>query len=363
MLSSRLHRSILKRTFSTSASSRKTAFTWHSLYGWNDVGTGPFIASDVVAGVQPIGYGVNHPDTKRRAFEVIEASGLLKELEKVEATKATEENVLLFHHQEYLDHVKAGSEQYVGFDVGDGITHFGKGGYEIGLLSLGGAINVMQSVLGGEASNGYALINPPGHHAQPEAGMGFCMFNNVGICAELALKSGLKKVAIVDDGNYPKDSGHATDRGAGEGFGYNINIPMPPGSGNPGYEYAFDKVICPALMQFKPDLILVASGADASIMDPLGRQMVTSKGFRAFVTKLKAVADAVCGGKLVHLQEGGYSPYYVPMVVHAMVEELSGVSTLKDAFDHVEDITGSNCFAPGQKELVDSIVPHLADIA
>ncbi|KAI5478386.1 hypothetical protein MNV49_005135 [Pseudohyphozyma bogoriensis] len=366
----------------------KTAFTWHSLYAWTDLGAGPSFGADPLNGLQPVAFGLCHPDTKRRAFEVIEASGLLKELNRVDPTPATADDVLKFHTPEYLAKVQEGSKSDLGFNVCK-VTHFGKGGYEMGLLSLGGALSVLDTVLKGDAPNGYALINPPGHHAEPQSGMGFCTFVTLnGICAETALKNGCKRVAIVDydvhhgngaekgfynrkdvltisihqDGNYPRYSGYAKDRGEGEGLGYNLNIPLHAGCGNPAYEYAFDTLICPALMQYKPDIILVASGADASAMDPLGRQMVTSKGFKSILTKLKTVADAVCGGKLVCLQEGGYSPYYVPFVVHAMVETLAGVEKMKDAFAHLDDIPAANLFQPGQKESIDALVPFLKDI-
>lgn len=158
------------------------------------------------------------------------------------------------------------------------------------------------------------------------------MFNNVGILAlsTLAKYPAVKRVAIVDidvhSGNgaekaflgrsdildislhqdrcFPTWTGHASTRGEGEGFGYTLNVPLPPGSGNDAYAYAFDKVVEPALRRYKPDIILVASGADANVMDPLARQMVDVQGFRDVASRLKRMAEELCGGKIVFVQEG-----------------------------------------------------------
>lgn len=107
------------------------------------------------------------------------------------------------------------------------------------------------------------------------------------------------------DRNYPPTACPASSRGDGEGFGYTLNVPLPPGSGNDAFAgYAFDEVVLPALHRYQPDIILVASGVDANLMDPLSRTAVTTTGFRMIAEKLKAAAEELCSGKIVFCQEG-----------------------------------------------------------
>ncbi|KAI5480279.1 hypothetical protein MNV49_001238 [Pseudohyphozyma bogoriensis] len=358
--------------------SQSTAFCWHSSFAWNDVGGGPFGHADGTRGIAPIA-GVADPETKRRTYELIETSGLLKQLQRVDPEPATDEDVLRFHHKEYVEEIKIGSQQCAGFDLSDGTTHIGKGGYEMALLAVGGAIKMVQEVCEGRAKNGY------------ESGMGFCLINNVAITAEAAIaKFGVKKVAIVDidvhhgngtekgfyerndvltisihqDRNYPNDTGSSSDTGAGAGKGYNFNIPHPIGVGNHAYEYTFDTLVVPALRQFKPDLILVASGVDASVMDIMARQMVSAKGFRMIARKLKEVAEEVCDGKLVFLQEGGYSPYYAPFCVLAMIEELAEAEPYEDAYAFLwQNMHGVHSTMESyQKAAIDALLPNLEAI-
>ena len=121
------------------------------------------------------------------------------------------------------------------------------------------------------------------------------------------------------------------ENGEGAGKGYNLNIPLPPGCGDGAYVAAFERVVIPALYKFKPELIVVPSGFDASGVDPLGRMMVSSEGYRKMTRLLMKAADDLCGGRLVMSHEGGYSSMYVPYCGLAVMEELSGIRT------HVED--------------------------
>jgi acetoin utilization deacetylase AcuC-like enzyme len=202
--------------------------------------------------------------------------------------------------------------------------------------------------------NAYALVRPPGHHAERDRGRGFCIFGNVALAAMHAREArGLSRVAIVDwdvhhgngtehafysdptvltisihqDNNYPPGSGAITDIGSGAGMGYNINVPLPPGSGVGAYVATFEEVVAPALRGFRPELILVASGLDASAMDPLASMMMTSNGYRKLTQIVLAAAHDVCGGRVVACHEGGYSPAYVPYCGLAILEEMAGIQS------------------------------------
>jgi acetoin utilization deacetylase AcuC-like enzyme len=117
------------------------------------------------------------------------------------------------------------------------------------------------------------------------------------------------------------------ERGRGAGLGYALNVPLPSGSGNGAYLEALRQVVAPALRAFEPAMMIVASGFDGSFMDPLGRMMVTTTGYRAMTRLLMELADEICGGRLVMVHEGGYSLLYVPFCGIAVIETLAGVET------------------------------------
>ena len=254
-----------------------------------------------------------------------------------------------FHTPEYVETIREMSASDGG-DAGEGAP-FSHGGFEIALLAAGGTITAVDAVLDNEVDNAYALVRPPGHHAERDRGRGFCVFGNVAIAAMHALADrGLGRIATIDwdvhhgngtqqafydrddvltmsihqDNWYPRDSGALEETGEAAGDGYNINVPLPPGSGHGAYLATIEQVIVPALEAYKPDLILVPSGFDGGMYDPLGRMMAYSETFREMTRLLLEAADQLCGGRLVLSHEGGYSPTYVPFCGLAVVEELSG---------------------------------------
>jgi acetoin utilization deacetylase AcuC-like enzyme len=137
-------------------------------------------------------------------------------------------------------------------------------------------------------------------------------------------------ISLHQDQHFPHDSGFVEEVGEGAGRGANLNIPLPPASGLGAYRAAFERIVIPALHRFQPELIVVACGFDASALDPLGRQLLYSDGFRALTRLVRTAAETLCGGKLVLCQEGGYSTGYVPFCGLAVLEELSGIRTPVD---------------------------------
>jgi acetoin utilization deacetylase AcuC-like enzyme len=134
-------------------------------------------------------------------------------------------------------------------------------------------------------------------------------------------------VSLHQDGNYPPDTGGLDETGEGEGTGYNINVPLPPGSGHGAYMTAMERVVLPALDAFRPGLLLIAAGWDACVRDPLGRMLLHSDSYRAMVGMLKRDAAGFTGGRVVMVNEGGYSPLYAPFCALAALESLSGLSS------------------------------------
>lgn len=327
-----------------------TGWNFHELYLWHV--TGPAAGAEPAGLTVEPGLHVENAETKRRFRNLMEVSGLVDKVARIDAAAVTEEDLTRFHTPDYVNSVKAKSDQGGG-DTGY-YAPFGKGSYEIAALAAGGTCAVMDAVLSGRVKNGYALVRPPGHHAEREHGMGFCLFGNIPVAImKNRLKHKLGRVAVVDwdvhhgngtqqafyetdgvltislhqDGLYPLDSGSVSERGAGQGEGYNINVPLPAGSGDGAYRAAFEQMVIPALRAYRPELIVVASGFDAAAADPLGRMMLHSGSYRALTAMLMEQADDLCGGRLMMSHEGGYSAYYVPYCGLAVMEQLSGIET------------------------------------
>jgi acetoin utilization deacetylase AcuC-like enzyme len=290
-----------------------------------------------------------NPETKRRLRNLIEVTGLTRQLSMRGAEPATRDDLLRVHPEHYLSAFKAAS------DTGGGElglrTPFGAGGYEIAALSAGLAKAAFRSVLTGEVGNAYALSRPPGHHCTADFPNGFCLLNNIAVAIRAAQAEGLvRRVAVVDwdvhhgngteaifwndpevltislhqDRNYPLDTGGVEAMGGPDAPGSNLNLPLPPGCGQAIYLHAMDRVVLPALTRFKPDAIIVACGYDAAAIDPLGRMLCTAETFRAMTRQMIEAADRLCDGRLTLVHEGGYSEVYVPFCGHAVLEELSG---------------------------------------
>lgn len=312
--------------------------------------------------VQPQAAGglPENPETKRRLKNLVEVTGLVHDLDLRRAAPAGWEDLRRVHPEHYLTEFRSLS------DAGGGElglrTPFGRGGFEIAALSAGLATEGLRLVLNGSVSNAYALSRPPGHHCLPDFPNGFCLLANIAIAIRAAQASGLaRRVAVVDwdvhhgngteaifyddpdvltislhqDRNYPLDTGAATDRGTGAGEGCNLNIPLPPGTGHNGYVEAMERLVLPALHRFRPEVIVVACGYDASAVDPLGRMLASTETFRRLTQLVMQAAGDLCGGRLLLVHEGGYSEVHVPFCGHAVLQTLA--SSAIDAPDPLAD--------------------------
>jgi acetoin utilization deacetylase AcuC-like enzyme len=337
--------------------------------------------------VQP-GNSFENPEPKRRLYNLVEASGLAACLTRIAPREATFDELTRFHTREYLERLEA-SSRGAGGDAGE-FTPFGHHSYDIACLAAGGVIEAVDAVLAGRVDNAYALVRPPGHHAEADRGRGFCLLGNVALGVMHARAAhDLARVAVVDwdvhhgngtqaafyedpavltislhqDRAYPLDSGAWTENGTGRGLGYNLNVPLPAGCGDGAYRAAFDRVVLPALYRMRPELIVVACGFDACFLDPLGRMLCHSGTFREMTRLLKAAADDLCGGRLMLSHEGGYSPEYVPACGLAVIEELSGVRTaFEDTAGAVAALTAGQDLQPHQSAAIDAVVPLVENL-
>jgi acetoin utilization deacetylase AcuC-like enzyme len=328
----------------------RTGLVAHERYFWHDPGTGAGFSNS-----NPYVQPDQHPETpesKRRLLALLDVSGLAGRLLRVTPRSAEVRELRYFHTERYIEFVR-GLSAAGGGAIGDSAS-IGAGSYEIALLAAGGCLAATDAIIAGHIKNAYALVRPPGHHAEADQGRGYCVFGNAVLLVRHAQRvHGLERIAVVDwdvhhgngtesafisdpsvltvsihqDHCYPIDAGQLHVTGDGAGKGTNLNIPLPPGSGHGAYLAAFDRVVLPALQRFAPQMIVVASGLDASAMDPLGRMLCTSETYRGMAARIVAAADSLCSGRLIATHEGGYSNAYVPFCGLAVIEEFSGSRT------------------------------------
>jgi acetoin utilization deacetylase AcuC-like enzyme len=327
-----------------------TGWVWDERYMWHDTGRrGRSLPGGEWVEPEP---HAESPATKRRLRNLVEVSGLLDRLVPIAATPADRKALLRVHTAEYVDRIDALSAADGG-DAGEN-TPFAAGGGEIAKLAAGGCMAAADAVIDGRVDNCYALVRPPGHHAEPDRGRGYCIFANVAIAVRhVQALRGTDRVAVIDwdvhhgngtqaifwrdptvlavsvhqDGYYPAASGASDEIGEGPGAGATVNVPLPAGSGVGAYEESFRRVVVPAVRRHRPELIFVSCGFDPSMLEPQAQMMVHSDGFRELTRIVLDLAAEVCGGKLVVCHEGGYSTTYVPFCGLAVVEALAGIRT------------------------------------
>ena len=294
----------------------------------------------------PPGPHPENPDRLQAVHERLRKSDILERSIPVPPRAATPEEILLNHEEQLLERIrKTASREATQVDPD---TYACARSYEIATLAAGGVLELVDRLQAGELDNGFALVRPPGHHAEAARAMGFCLFNNLAIAAAYARrKYGLTRVLAIDwdvhHGNgtqasfytspetlyfsshrfpfYP-GTGDVDEVGAGDGRGYTVNIPMRGGMGDGEIVPAFRRLLPPIVEAYEPQLVLVSAGFDAHRLDPLGGMQVTAEGFAALARLVKEAADATAGGKLVLVLEGGYSEEGLAESIEAVMEVL-----------------------------------------
>ncbi len=265
--------------------------------------------------------------------------------ERLRSPAVQREVLTAVHPEAYVESIERLSAR--GGGAIDLDTVLSAGSYDAALHAAGGAVRMVELLLDGEADRAFSAHRPPGHHALPRRGMGFCLFNNVAIAARFALEHrGLERVMIVDwdvhHGNGTNDvfhadpsvlfvsihqwplypgSGAASDTGEGDGEGFTVNLPVPAGTGDAEYTALIDETVVPLAREYRPQLVLVSAGFDAHRDDPLANCLVTEEGFAAMTRSLCDVADSV-GAPLGCVLEGGYALDALGRSVAATMEAL-----------------------------------------
>jgi acetoin utilization deacetylase AcuC-like enzyme len=304
------------------------------------------------------------PERLERIMEALEHRGMLERLIALTPVPASEAEVESVHSADYRLRV----QQLVARGGGhlDPDTYVNEHSYAAALLAAGGVNTAVRKLLSNQIDNAFCLVRPPGHHATPTRGMGFCLFNNIAIGARLAQQEGgLERVMIVDSdvhhGNgtqevfysdpsvlyfsthqYPHypGTGHWRETGRDAGVGTTVNVPLPAGVGDQGYVKVFDSLLWPLAERFRPQLILVSSGFDAHWSDPLAAMLLSLTGYATLARKLCDMAETLCAGRIIFVLEGGYHldvlAQAVPDAFLALLHEEPGQDPLGPApYDEV----------------------------
>lgn len=290
-----------------------------------------------------------HPENHRRLVSIhtmLDNDTKAMPLIHIEARKASRQDLTLVHSNTYVDHIASTADQpYVQLTAD---TYACEASFEAASRSVGGVLAAIDAVTDGHARNAFAMVRPPGHHAEIGRATGFCLFNNVALGAAYARTiKGLQKVLIVDwdlhHGNgiqhiFEEDSavlyisthqypcfpgtGHYLEVGRGRGEGYTINLSLGKGWRDGDFTELFQKLVAPVALSFDPDLILVSAGFDTHKKDPLGRMRLTEAGYAAMTRVLMNVAETCCRDRMVLVLEGGYHVKALAASVRAVLAEL-----------------------------------------
>lgn len=294
-----------------------------------------------------------HPESNARLkglLPVLDQLGVLSKARLIDAAPATAEQLRRVHTPGLIEYARQVSRQGGGLlDYGD--TYATAESYDLALQAVGGCCAAIDAIMSGQARNGFALVRPPGHHAERDRAGGFCLFNNVAVAARQAqVIHGAKRVLVLDfdvhHGNgtqdvfYQDDSvlfvsvhlfapyfypgiGSLGETGTGEGQGFTINVPLPPRVGDEGYGRVLNELVRPKAVAFNPEVILVSIGFDAHWQDPLAMAGLTLTGYARLAQALVGLAGEVCHGRILFVLEGGYRlealRYGILNVINALI--------------------------------------------
>ena len=292
----------------------------------------------------------SHVENQRRLKTIdaaLERGGLLDTNPQPVFGAATVEQLARVHDAQYIEALERAAQQGGGWIDGD--TYMGPQSFEVAALASGAAVAAVDASLSGVSKQGFVLARPPGHHARPSMGMGFCLFDTIAVGAAHALATGVERVAIVDwdvhHGNgtqenfwtspnvffssihqwplYP-GTGAASETGVDAGAGFTLNVPLAAGAGNERYLQVLDELILPKLHAYEPELVMISAGYDCHRDDPLGSMAVDEDGFGAMTSRLIELAQAYADGRIVLVLEGGYDPPALARSVVRTIRTLDG---------------------------------------
>jgi acetoin utilization deacetylase AcuC-like enzyme len=304
---------------------------------------------------------VESPDRLQVIYDMLDADDMAGKFENISPRPASDEELVWVHSQAHVERIaRTDGKTHASLDPDTQTTALS---YQAAKLAVGGLFSLVDQIFEGKVKNGFALVRPPGHHAEADRAMGFCLFNNVALGARYVMKRhGVKKVLIVDwdlhHGNatqhsfysdsdvlyfsthqYPHypGTGGLREVGREQGAGFTVNVPLWPGHGDAEYYQIFKCILLPIAGAFQPDFIFISAGFDTYIADPLGGMRVTPQGFAAMTHLLMDLAKSYASERLAVTLEGGYHLEGLRQSVKAVLKELAGESPLTpsdlDAFE------------------------------
>ena len=277
----------------------------------------------------------DHPERPAR-LDILQPRLKSFDADLLEEKPATPEEIAYVHNPKLVSAIERVCREEAPGIIDYAPTYVTRSSFEDALLAAGGVLTCARAVISKEAKNAFAIVRPPGHHAEPDRAMGFCIFNNVAVAAREALIQGLQRVAIIDydahhgngtqaaflneervaflsvhqyqSGFYPgtgwiEDAPHAKKR--------IVNVPLPAYAGDQVYEQVADQVFVPFVESFKPQMIFVSVGFDAHWSDPITMLGLSTAGYLMLAQRAVALAEEYCDGKIVFVLEGGYDPVNV----------------------------------------------------
>lgn len=294
--------------------------------------------------------GFAHPESPDRLsvlYEMLDNPLMSWKFTDIEPREATHKEIESIHAPSYVEFIASTAGKRSVYLDPD--TSTSPQTYETAKLAVGGVCNAVDHVIAGKVNNAFALVRPPGHHAEKDTAAGFCVFNNIAIGAMHAIaKHKFRRILVVDwdlhHGNGTQHSFYADQRvlyfsthqypyypgtgslseiGRGQGEYYTINVPLTVGVGDAAFIKIFRKILQPVALEFKPELVLLSAGFDTYFQDPLGGMRVTHEGFAAMTRVLLNIADACCNGRFVAVLEGGYHLDGLVKSVRAVLQEMS----------------------------------------
>ncbi len=295
---------------------------------------------------------VESPERLQVIYDMLDAADMAGKFLSVSPRPATHDELAWVHSHSHIERVAATEgKAHVSLDPDTQTTPLS---YQAAKLAVGGLFSLVDNIFDGSIENGFALVRPPGHHAERDQAMGFCLFNNVALGARYAMNTyGVKKILIIDwdlhHGNATQNSfytdpdvlyfsthqypyypgtGGLREAGDGDGTGLTVNVPLSPGYGDGDFFKIFEQILSPIASTFEPELIFVSAGFDTYVGDPLGGMKVTPQGYAAMTRLIMDLAKQYASGRVAITLEGGYHLTGLRESVKAVLKELVGDSVL-----------------------------------
>ena len=318
-----------------------------------------------------------HPESPQRLesiYAMLEGQAMAGLFETVAPRAATRDELALNHTPAYIDRIAdTAGRPHVRLDPD---TATSEGSWNAATRAAGAVLDGIDLIMDGRAANGFALVRPPGHHAESDRAMGFCLFNNIAIGARYCLqKHGLKRVLIIDwdihHGNgtqhafyrepkvlyfsthqhpYYPGTGSVEEVGDGPGSGFTVNVPLSGGQADGDYEYIFKEILLPIAGSYRPEFVLVSAGYDIYSRDPLGTMDVSPRGFYRLTRMLRLMAEELCSGRLLFALEGGYN---VAGITESVRQTLLGLSYCAENSGCERDCSQRGQLLPGTLAMVE----------